>query len=157
MESDGISNIYIDHLMQQISLSFRGTFSLESIPTFEEETFSLIVNLSKVDEKRSHFIALFVLENKIWYFDSFGTLQINTIIEKYLKKYRKTILYTKTLIQHPLSSHCGFFCISFILCIENKVPSKIFFKMFHKDKLYINDHICIEIINFFIKHMYLRK
>ena len=86
MESDGISNIYIDHLMQQISLSFRGTFSLDNIPTFEEETFSLIVNLSKVDEKALHFITLFVLENKIWYFDSFGTLQINTIIEKYLKK-----------------------------------------------------------------------
>ena len=64
MESDGISNIYIDHLMQQISLSFRGTFSLDNIPTFEEETFSLIVNLSKVDEKGSHFIAIFVLKKQ---------------------------------------------------------------------------------------------
>ena len=157
MEADGISNIYFDQLMKIISLSFRGKFSLDNILTFEEETFSLIVNLSKVGEKGSHFIALFVLESKIWYFDSFGTLQINTIIEKYLKKYRKTILYTKTLIQHPLSSHCGFFCISFILCLENKIPPKIFLKMLHKDKLYINDYICIAIINFYIKYMYLRK
>ena len=157
MEPDGISNIYIDHLMKKISLSFRGTFSLDNIPTFEDETFSVIVNLSKVGEKGSHFIALFILENEIWYFDSFGALQINTIIEKYLKKYRKTILYTKTLIQHPRSSPCGFFCISFILCIENKIPPKIFFKMFPKDKLYINDYIRIAIINFYIKYMYLRK
>ena len=157
MEADGISNIYIDHLMKTISLSFRGTFSLDNIPTFEEETFSVIVNLSKVGERGSHFIALFILENKIWYFDSFGTLQINTIIEKYLKKYKKRILYTKTPIQHPISSHCGFFCISFILCIENKIPPRKFLKMFHKNKLYINDYICIEIINFYIKYTYLRK
>ena len=135
METDGISNIYIDHLMKKISLSFHGTFSLDNIPTFEDETFSVITNLSKVGEKGSHFIALFILENEIWYFDSFGTLQINTIIEKYLKKYKKRILHTKTQIQDPLSSHCGFFCISFILCIENKITPKIFFKMFHKNKL----------------------
>ena len=152
MEADGISNIYIDHLMKAISLSFHGTFSLDNIPTFEEETFSVIVNLSKVGEKGSHFIALFILENEIWYFDSFGTLQINTIIEKYIKNIKK--IYTKNQIQGPLSSHCGFFCISFILCIENKITPKIFFKMFHKNKLYINDNICIEIINFYIKYMF---
>ena len=97
MEADGINNIYIDHLMKTISLSFCGTFSLDNIPTFEEETFSVIVNLSKVGERGSHFIALFILENKIWYFGSFATLQFNTIMEKYLKQYKKKEFYTLKL------------------------------------------------------------
>ena len=58
MEEEGISNVYIDHLMNKISSSFRGTFSIDNIPTFDDESFSLIVNLSKENEKGSHFIAI---------------------------------------------------------------------------------------------------
>ena len=37
MEEEGISNVYIDHLMNKISSSFRGTFSIDNIPTFNDE------------------------------------------------------------------------------------------------------------------------
>ena len=87
MDVGGVSNIYINDLMKKISCSFRGTFSRDNIPTFEEENFSIIVNLSKEGEKGTHFIAIFVLKNKIWYFDSFGNIKSDSIIRKYLKKY----------------------------------------------------------------------
>ena len=51
MKEEGISNIYIDDLMKKISCSFRGTFSIDKIPTFKDEKFSIIVNLSKENEK----------------------------------------------------------------------------------------------------------
>ena len=157
MELDGISNQYIDQLMQEISYTFRGTFSADNIPEFEGENFSLIINLSNVGEKGSHFIAVSISENQILYFDSFGSLQTNSNIEKYLKRYKKRILYTKYQIQHLISSHCGFFCISFILCMESKISIQNFFKMFYKKKLYLNDFICVDIITYFITHMYLRE
>ena len=47
MGEGGISNIYIDTLMEKISSSFRGTFSIDKIPMFKEKNFSIIVNLSK--------------------------------------------------------------------------------------------------------------
>ena len=47
MEEEGISNLYIDGLMEKISCSFRGTFSIDKIPTFKDEHFSIVVNLSK--------------------------------------------------------------------------------------------------------------
>ena len=50
MGEGGISNIYIDTLMEKISSSFRGTFSIDKIPMFKEEKFSIIVNLSKENE-----------------------------------------------------------------------------------------------------------
>ena len=39
MEEGGISNMYIDNLMEKISSSFRGTFSIDKIPMFKEENF----------------------------------------------------------------------------------------------------------------------
>ena len=60
MNQNGISNIYIDHLMDKISYSFRGTFSADNIPKFEDRWFSLIINLSNEGQIGSHFIALFI-------------------------------------------------------------------------------------------------
>ena len=157
METGGISNHYIDRLMEKISCNFRGTFSADNIPIFEEEFFSIIVNLSSEGEKGSHFIAISFSTSKILYFDSFGSQQTNSNIENYLKRYRKQIIFTNNQIQHLLSSHCGFFCISFILCTENMISVKSFLEMFHSNNLYLNDYICIDIITFFINHMYLRK
>ena len=39
MEEGEISNMYIDNLMEKISSSFRGTFSIDKIPMFKEEKF----------------------------------------------------------------------------------------------------------------------
>ena len=89
MEEEGISNVYIDHLMNKISSSFRGTFSIDNIPTFDDESFSVIVNLSKENEKGSHFIAISSSKNKIVYFDSFGIPNTILSLKKYLEKYKK--------------------------------------------------------------------
>ena len=51
METNGISNHYIDRLMEQVSYNFRGTFSADNIPIFEEEFFSIMVDLSSEGEK----------------------------------------------------------------------------------------------------------
>ena len=113
--------------------------------------FSLIVNLSNEGETGTHFIAIFITENKILYFDSLGSFQINPNIKHYLETYKKPISYDQKQIQHLLSSHCGFFCIAFIICIENMIQTKFFLKIFHKRKLYLNDFICEKIITNFIR------
>ena len=77
MEENGISNVYIDKLMKKISSrSFNGTFSIDDVPVFDDDVFSIIINLSKQHEIGTHFIAVYVLENEIIYFDSFGN-QLN--------------------------------------------------------------------------------
>ena len=157
MGDGGISNIYIDSLMEKISSSFRGTFSIDKIPMFKDENFSIIVNLSKENEKGTHFIGISSSKDTIIYFDSYGIEYINLTIEKYLKKYRKRILHSNVQLQHVFSSHCGYFCVSFILCLENNIPLYKFLKMFHKKDFYLNDYICIQIITTFIKSMYLRN
>ena len=95
--------------MKKISCSFRGTFSIDKIPTFKDEQFSIIVNLSKENEKGTHFIGISSSRNTIIYFDSFGIEHINLTLEKYLKKYSKKIIHSNIQLQHIFSSHCGFF------------------------------------------------
>ena len=157
MGDGGISNIYIDSLMEKISSSFRGTFSIDKIPMFKDENFSIIVNLSKENEKGTHFMGISVLKNDVVYFDSYGLETIDLTIEKYLKKYGKKIFHSNIQLQHFFSSHCGFFCTSFVLCLENNNPFHKFLKMFHKKDLYLNDYISIKIITSFIEYMYLRN
>ena len=89
MKEEGISNIYIDDLMKKISCSFKGTFSIDKIPTYKDEKFSIIVNLSKENDEGTHFIGITSSKDTIIYFDSYGIEYINLTIEKYLKKYRK--------------------------------------------------------------------
>ena len=113
--------------------------------------------MSNEGETGTHFIAIFITENKILYFDSLGSFQINPNIKHYLETYKKPISYDQKQIQHLLSSHCGFFCISCILCLENNIPFHKFLKMFHKKDLYLNDYISIKIITSFIEYMYLKN
>ena len=157
MEEEGISNIYIDNLMNKISKTFWGTFSIDNIPLIKNDIFSVIVNLSKQNEKGTHFIAVSSRKNRIIYFDSLGNQNIDITFKKYLKKYKKQIIYSNFQLQNLFSNHCGFFCISFILCMENNISLENFLKIFNRKNLYLNDYICIEIVKFYINHLYLRN
>ena len=81
MKEGGISNIYIDDLMKKISCSFKGTFSIDKIPTYKDEKFSIIVNLSKENEEGTHFIGIMSSKDTIIYFDSYGIEHINLTIK----------------------------------------------------------------------------
>ena len=81
MEEEGISNVYNDHLMNKISSSFRGTFSIDNIPTFDNESFSLIAHLSKENEKGVHFIRIPSSENTIIFYASYGVEHIDMTIK----------------------------------------------------------------------------
>ena len=95
MNNNGITNLYIDNLMKKISKSYKGTFSCNNIPSFKEHNFSLISNLSKEKEKGSHLVGIYVLKNKIIYFDSYGIQNYNLYLKKYLENYKKRIIYSK--------------------------------------------------------------
>ena len=157
MDEEGISNIYINDVMDKISRTFHGTFSIDNIPDIDNYAFSIIINLSKQKTKGSHFVAILNQKSNIIYFDSFGDQNINRTLQKYLKKYKKQVIYSNIQLQHIFSTHCGFFCMSFILCLENDIKFSNFLIFFNRKKLYSNDHICIDIIKFFINHMYLRN
>ena len=152
MWNEGITNVYINQLMKKISYSYRGTFSCNTIPYFNDQKFSIIVNLSKDNEQGSHLVSLFFLKSKIIYFDAYGLKCNNSYINKYLAKYSKRIVYWKKPIQDILSNHCVFFCISMVLFTENNNSLEGFLSLFNTENLLFNDYVCIEIIKYYIKY-----
>ena len=157
MNSQGVSNLYLDNLMKKISKSFRGTFSCDNIPIFKETSISVISNLSRERDVGSHFVAIFIGDDKIIYFDPFGLESYNISIKEYLKKYKKEIIYSKQRLQAYNSSHCGYFCVIFILCVENNLCLRNFLELFIKNDLLINDYVCIELIKEHIRYLYLKS
>ena len=153
----GITNIYIDNVMFNISKSYKGTFSCDNIPLFKNKKISIICNLSKEKENGSHFVGVYFLKDKIFYFDSFGMKNNNIYLKKYLKKYEKKVIHSKKQIQHMFSNHCGFFCMLFILFLENKFTLEYFLNVFDKQNLFRNDNICIKLIQDFIKKVHVFK
>ena len=59
-----------------------------------------------------HWIALYILNNKVTYFDSFGVEHIPKEIKKFIKE--SAIVTNIFRIQAYESAMCGYFCIGFI-------------------------------------------
>ena len=71
-----------------------------------------VINLDKQTDSGTHWIALYVLDNDITYFDSFGVEHIPKEIGHFIgNKNIKTNIYR---IQANNWMMCGFFCIGFI-------------------------------------------
>ena len=60
-------------------------YALDKITVLDDDIFSIIINLSQQNEIGTHFIAVYVLENKIIYFDSFGNQVNDSSLKRYLK------------------------------------------------------------------------
>ena len=145
----GITNRYIERLMDKFKTNFQGVFSSDDIPFFPQLNVSFICNLSKRNELGTHFIAVYVDKNYIFYFDPFGIECYVQSICKYLKYYNIDIVHSLLSIQHPTSLHCGYFCIGFILALNNGYSISNYHKIFNDKNLHLND----EIISDFIVNM----
>ena len=97
---------------------------------------STIVNLANSFNKGTHWIAMKFINNKLFYFDSYGIEFIPDIIKKQCKK----IIANIYRIQSNDSNECGKFCILFIKAnIQNKSDYIKFLLQFHKNNFEKND------------------
>ena len=71
-----------------------------------------IVNLDNYKNTGTHWIALYVKNNEIIYFDSFGVEYIPKEIKRFIE--HKNIKTNIFRIQADNSIMCGYFCIGFI-------------------------------------------
>ena len=73
---DGLSNIFLINYIRPRCKNFVGVFSSDDLPSdLLELPCCLIANLSKRNQKGSHFVAMHIDEkNQLYYFDSFGFL-----------------------------------------------------------------------------------
>ena len=85
--------------------------------------------MADLNESGSHWIGMKFINNKLFYFDSYGIPFIPDIVKKY-----KKIILNIYRIQSNNSKECGRFCILFIKeNIQNESDYVKFLLQFHKN------------------------
>ena len=90
---------------------FNGVYSRDNLPNKIKDR-AYVVNLDEYSDIGTHWIALYLKNNDITYFDSFGVEYITEKIIKFMG--RKNVIANIFRIQAYDSIMCGYFCIGFI-------------------------------------------
>ena len=105
-----ISNFKINEILKN-NKNYIGTFSKNNVPKLKNNE-STIVNLANSFDKATHWIAMKFINNKLFYFDSYGIPFVADIIKKQYPNFK---IITKIYrIQSNNLNECGKFCIMFI-------------------------------------------
>ena len=90
---------------------FNGAFTRDNLPNKIKDG-AYIINLDEDSGIGTHWVALYVKNNDITYFDSFGVEHIPKEIKKFIDS--KNVISNIFRIQAYDSILCGYFCIGFI-------------------------------------------
>ena len=89
---------------------FNGVYSRDSLPKIKDGTY--VININEYSDIRTHWIALYVRNNNVTYFDIFGVEHITKEIKTFINN--KNIKINIFRIQAHNSVTCGYFGIGFI-------------------------------------------
>ena len=89
---------------------FNGVYSRDNLPKIKAEAY--ITNPDEYSDIGTHWVALYVLNHDVTYFDSFGVEHIPKEIRTFISN--KTIKTNIFTIQAYDSLMCGYFCTGFI-------------------------------------------
>ena len=90
---------------------FNGVYSRDNLPNKIKDG-AYVINLDEYSDIGTHWVALWVNNNNVTYFDSFGVEHIPKEIIKFIENRNiKTNIFR---IQAYDSIMCGYFCIGFI-------------------------------------------
>ena len=131
-----ISNFKINEILEN-DKNYIGTFSKNNVPILKNNQ-STIVNLANLNDVGSHWVGMKFINNKLFYFDSYGISYIPDIIKN---QYPNSKIITNIYrIQSNDSNECGKFCIMFIQSnVKNESDYIKFLLQFHKNNFEKND------------------
>ena len=131
-----ISNFKINEILKN-NKNCIGTFSKNNVAKLKNNE-STIVNLANSFDKGTHWVGIKFINNKLFYFDSYGISYIPDIIKN---QYPNSKIITNTFrLQSNLSVESGKFCIMFIQSnIKNESDYIKFLLQFEKNNFEKND------------------
>ena len=90
---------------------FNGVCSIDNLPkTIKNKAY--IINLDEYADAGTHWIALYVKNNEVIYFDSFGVKHVLQELKRFIR--HRNIKINIFRIQADNSIMCSYFCIGFI-------------------------------------------
>ena len=140
-----LTNDDLEKIAKNYDVKLKGIFMKDKLTNLPIEDGNYIINMDNSTGIGTHWTALFVSENKAIYFDSFGCVPPQNVID-FVKQRNIKLGYNNFIMQDLESEKCGFYCIAFLLFLNRSKNKDIykatndFIKMFHNDTLE-NDEI----------------
>ena len=125
---------------------FNGVYSRDNLPKIKEGTY--VINLDEYSDIGTHWVSLYVENNNVTYFDSFGVGHIPKEIKAFINNRNiKTNIFR---IQAYDSIMCGYFCIGFIdFMLATKTLTE-YTNLFSSNNFMKNDDV---ILNYFMSNI----
>ena len=121
---------------------FNGVFGRDNLPnSIKNGTY--IINLDEYHDIETHWVALYVNNKTITYFDSFGVEHIPKEIMKFIAR-KKKIIRNIYRIEAYDSIMCGYFCIGFINFMFNGESLTDYANLFSPNDFLKNDDIILK-------------
>ena len=131
---------------------FNGVFSRDNLPNTIKNG-AYVINLDEYDDIGTHWVALYVNNNTIIYFDSFGVEHIpkenikfigNNEQNSSVEAHNKNIITNIFRIQAYDLIMCGYFCIGFINFMFDSNSLTDYTNLFSPNDLKRNDDIILK-------------
>ena len=133
---------------------FDGTFSRDNLNIFNKDG-AYIINLDKYDNIGTHWVAIYLKNNNVTYFDSFGIEYIPKEITKLIND--KSVKSNIFRIQSFNSILCGYFYTGFIEYTSNNLGLNEYAKLFLVTNVDKNDQIILDYFNIKYKNVWNQK
>ena len=117
---------------------FNGGYSRDNLPKLKDRAY--IINLDEYSDIRTHWVALWVDNNNVTYFDSFGVEQIPKEIKAFIGR-SLSITTNIFRIQAYDLVMCGYFCSGFISFMLKGKSLTEFTNLFSPNNFKKNDEI----------------
>ena len=126
---------------------FNGVYSRDNLPKIKDRAY--VINLDEYSDVGTHWVALYVSNNDVTYFDSFGVEYIPKEIKTFIN-HSLSITTNIFRIQAYDSIMCGYFCIGFIdFMLAGKTLTE-YTNLFSPNNFKKNDDI---ILNYFMSNI----
>ena len=132
----------------EIQKYYENVFSRDNLPNKIKDG-GYVINLDEYSDIGTHWVALYVKNNDITYFDSFGVEHIPMEIIKFIG--RKNVIANIFRIQAYDSIMCEYFCIGFIDSMFKSESLTDYANLFSLNDFLKNDDI---ILNYFVNNAY---
>ena len=119
---------------------FNGVYSRDNLPKIKDGAY--VMNLDEYSDIRTHWVALYVHNNDVTYFDSFGVEHIPKGIKEFIDR-SLSITTNIFRIQAYDSIMCRYFCIGFIDFMLKRKTLTEFTNLFSPNSFKENDDIIL--------------
>ena len=123
---------------------FNGVYSRDNLSKIKDGAY--VINLDEYSDIGTHWVALYVQNNNVTYFDSFGVEHIPKEIKAFIDR-SLSITTNIFRIQAYDSIMCGYFCIRFIDFMLKGKTLTDFTKLFLPTNFKANDDL---VLNYFM-------